>query len=302
MARQDHKIAPGRPRDNIAAVTSSRNYPDYDGDGTLLWLINPGMAMYHSQQIRKDIAQSNDPRAHLFCEEMTGEIFFPDRMSRRITTLAVLFIFLLLPASSRAEYRITFKGKTVETACYWIEKSKIHLCEGGEPLALSDVSAITEGQFYSLGKEMHQDARRRFWTYMSWLLDNETDLTTEDRAVMEGLKEIDELRASTGKKKELRSLKKKYSDEIDRLIQQVAFIHKAFSGIHTPDRSLVQLSETKILQMITWTQSLQERQVYINTADPTYREYSQEHMKQVGAFQVSFMRTLSKVTGDDSRG
>jgi hypothetical protein len=260
--------------------------------------MNPGMAVYHPQQIHKDIAQSNDQRASLFCEERTGEIFFPDRMYRRVATLAVLFIFLLLPASSRAEYRITFKDKTVETACYWIEKSKVHLCEGGEPLALSEVSAITEGQFSSLENEMHQDARRRFWTYMSWLLDKETDLITEDRAVMEGIKEIDELRASTGKKKELRSLKKKYSEEINHLIQQVNYIYKAFSNIHTPDRSLIQLSETKILQMITWTQSLQERQTYIYTADPTYREYSQEHMKQVGAFQVSFMRTLGKVTCD----
>ena len=165
-------------------------------------------------------------------------------------------------------------------------------------MALSEVSAITEGKFSSLEKEMHQDTIRRFWTYMSWLLDNETDLITEDSAVMEGLKEIDELRASTGKKKELRSLKKKYSDEINHLIQQVTFIHKAYSDIHTPDRSLIQLSETKILQMITWTQSLQERQRYINTADPTYRDYSQEHMKQVGDFQVSFMRTLSTVTSD----
>jgi hypothetical protein len=256
------------------------------------------MAVYHPQQRHKDIAQSNDQGAPLFCKERTGEIFSPDRMYRRVATLAVLFIFLLLPTSSRAEYRITFKDKTVETACYWIEKSKVHLCEGGEPLALSEVSAITEGKFSSLEKEMHQDAIRRFWTYMSWLLDNETDLITEDSAVMKGLKEIDELRASTGKKKELRSLKKKYSDEINRLIQQVTFIHKAYSDIHTPDRSLIQLSETKILQMITWTQSLQERQRYINTADPTYRDYSQEHMKQVGDFQVSFMRTLSKVTSD----
>ena len=256
------------------------------------------MAVYHSQQIHKDIAHSNDQRASFFCKERTGEVFSPDRMYRWVPTLTVLFIFLLLPTSSRAEFRITFKDKTVETACYWIEKSKVHLCEGGEPLALSDVSAITEGQFSSLENEMHQDAIRRFWTYISWLLDNETDLITEDRAVMEGLKKIDELRASTGKKKELRSLKKKYSDEIKHLIQQVTFIHKAFSDMHTPDRSLIQLSETKILQMITWTQSLQERQRYINTADPTYRDYSQEHMKQVGDFQVSFMRTLSKMTSD----
>ena len=61
-----------------------------------------------------------------------------------------LLMWLIVPSAAKAEYRITYKDKTIQTSCYWIEKSRVHLCEGGEPLALSDVSSITEGQFSPL--------------------------------------------------------------------------------------------------------------------------------------------------------
>jgi hypothetical protein len=54
--------------------------------------------------------------------------------------------------------------------------------------------------------------------------------------------------------------------------------------------------------MITWLQSLEERQRYFKTSDPTYRDYTLEHMRQAGAFQESFTRTLRKVTGDEGWG
>ena len=68
-------------------------------------------------------------------------------MSRWLLTAALLLICLGLPCSALAEYRITTKGKTIETACYWIENARIYLCEGGEPIPLADISAISTGQF-----------------------------------------------------------------------------------------------------------------------------------------------------------
>ena len=207
-----------------------------------------------------------------------------------------------MPTLAQAEYSITYKDKTIQTSCYWIEKSRVHLCEGGEPLALSDVSTITEGQFPPLASEMHHDAKRRFWTYISWLLDREADLLAEDSASAEELNEFELVRTTPGKKSELRGLRKKYSEKINDHIEAATYLHRAWSGMRTPERSLVQLCEIKSLQMITRLQSLEERQRYFKTSDPTYRDYTLEHMKQAGVFQESFMRTLGKLTGDATWG
>jgi hypothetical protein len=213
-----------------------------------------------------------------------------------------LLIWLIVPAAAKAEYRITYKDKTIQTSCYWVEKSRVHLCEGGEPLALSDVSSITEGQFSPLESEMHHDAKQRFWTYVSWLLDREADLLSEDSASGEEINEFELVRTTPGKKGELRGLRKKYSKKINNPMKVVTYLLRAWSGMRTPERSLVQLCEIKTLQMITLIQSLEERQRYFKTSDPTYRDYTLEHMKQAGAFQESFTRTLRKVTGDAGWG
>ena len=203
-----------------------------------------------------------------------------------------------MPTLAQAEYRITYKDKTIQTSCYWIEKSMVHLCEGGEPVALSDVSTITEGQFSLLESEMRHDAKRRFWTYVSWLLDREEDLLAEDSACEEELNEFELVRAAPGKKGELKGLRKKYSEKINNPMEVVTHLLRAWSSMRIPERSLVQLSEIKTLQMIAWLQSLEERKRYFKTSDPTYRDYTLEHMRQAGVFQDSFTRTLRNVTSD----
>jgi hypothetical protein len=212
--------------------------------------------------------------------------------------VTILLVWLIVPASAKAEYRITYKGKTIETPCYWIEKSRVHLCGGGEPLLLSEVSSITQGQFPALESEMHHDALRRFRTYVCWLLDREEDLIAEDSAFEEELNEFELARATPSKKEELKALRKKYTQRSKTSMEVISYLHRAWWGIRTPERSLVHLSEIKTLQMITWLQSLEERQRYFKTGDPTYRHYTLEHLRQAGAFQDSFTRTLRKVTGD----
>ena len=255
--------------------------------------------MHYSEQI-----SCHDRKVPLFCKEGTGEICLLARKSivRLLCTASAFFIFLAMSTLAQAEYRIITKDKTIQTSCYWIEKSRVHLCEGGEPLALSDVSTITEGQFSPLASEMHHDAKRRFWTYISWLLDREADLLAEDSASAEELNEFERVRATPGQKGELKGLRKKYSEKINNPLEAATYLHRAWSGIRIPERSLVHLCEIKTLQMITWLQSLEERQRYFKTSDPTYRDYSLEHMKQAGLFQESFTRTLGKLTGDATWG
>ena len=158
---------------------------------------------------------------------------------------------------------------------------------------MSEVSAITPGRFSPLEEEMNLDARRRFWTYAAWLLDRESDLKALDKSDVEGLEEIKQLKASHTDKHELRKIKEKGHERIVRIYAGVAYLERSWSDIRIPDRSLIKLSDIKILQMITWLQSLDERRMFLKTDDPTYYEYTLEHVKQAGSFQESFSRTLS---------
>lgn len=204
-----------------------------------------------------------------------------------------------MPAGAFAGYHITYQDKTVETACFWILKSRLYMCEGGEPLALSEVSAILPGQFTQLETELHKDAMRRFWTYVSWLLDREADLMEQDNATWDSVEGMGALKALPEKSHDLNELKTKNIQDIRCLFRDVDYLGKSWSALRVMSRSHVQLLEVKTLQMIAWKQSLEERRLYLETGDPTYREYTLEHMRQVRAFQESFMRVLEKVTGEE---
>ena len=218
-------------------------------------------------------------------------------MSRWLLTAALLLICLGLPCSASAEYRITTKGKTIETACYWIENARIYLCEGGEPIPLADVSAISIGQFYPLEEEMNRDAVRRLYAYQSWLLGMEAELLTLDEANQGDLQKYLNLDASPRNKDERHRLNEKCLKEILVLVPKVTRLHSSWSGLRVPDRSHVQPSEIKSLQLLAWILSLDERRMYLNTNDPTYRELAVEHMKQVVTFQTIFSRAMNKLNG-----
>jgi len=159
---------------------------------------------------------------------------------------------------------------------------------------LSEVSAITPGQLTPLEAQMHRDALRRFWTCVSWLLDREADLMDRDNASGDTLKEIDALKSLPEKGREIHALKKKGAEEIRILAHDVACLNRSWSALRVLDRSHVQLSEIKNLQMTSWGQALEERLIYLKTSDPTYREYTLERMRQVVLFQESFLRVLQK--------
>jgi hypothetical protein len=230
-------------------------------------------------------------------QDTLAAVSFPNIL-RQLLTVVTFVVFFAMPTLVQAEYRITYKDKTIQTSCYWIERSRVHMCGEGEPLMLSDVSAITEGQFSPLESEMHLDAVGRFRTYVSWLLDREEDLLAKDSACEEELNEFELVRATPGKKDELKGLGKRYSEKINNPMEVVTYLQRAWSSMRLPERSLVQLSEIKTLQMIVWLQSLEERKRYFKTSDPTYRDYTLEHMKQAGDFQESFTRIFRKVNSD----
>ena len=212
--------------------------------------------------------------------------------------VAVIVLTAAAPRGASAGYRIALKDRTVETSCYWVERSLVHLCEGGAPLALSEVSGITPGSFSPLETELHRDALQRFRVHIAWLLDREEDLRDRNGASVDGLAELDRARSSPGNKKGFRDLKKRYAEELDGLLADVSSLDRAWRLMRIPERSLLPIQETKSLQMITWKLSLEERKRYIDTGDPTYREYTLEHMRQAGIFEDSFTRALRKGQGE----
>lgn len=213
------------------------------------------------------------------------------------TALAAFLVLMMLPVSAQAQYRITLRDRSIDTPCYWIERSRLHLCEGGDTLGLSEVIAIESGRMSSLEAEMHRDSMRRFWTYVAWLLDAEADLSAQDKDSQDAVREFEGLKAQTGKSRDLKAFKRKSSEETHLIADGVNRLIGSWYGLRIPERSLVQLSEIKALQMITWAQALAERRMYIRTGDPTYREYAVEHMRQNMKFQESFNRALIRATG-----
>jgi hypothetical protein len=125
----------------------------------------------------------------------------------------------------------------------------------------------------------------------------EAELLTLDESNQGDLEKYLDLDASPQNKDERHRLKEKSLKEIQDLLPKVTRLQSSWSGIRVPDRPLVQPSEIKSLQMLAWILSLDERRMYLNTNDPTYRELAVEHMKQTVTFQTSFSRAMNKLHG-----
>lgn len=212
---------------------------------------------------------------------------------------AVCLLILALPVGAFAEYRIKGSGNTViTTSCYWVQGNRLFLCEGGKPVALSEVMSIEAGTFTALETEMNRDSVRRFVANVSWMQGRDLELKDRDLANLEMLAEVDELGKSPEKNHEFRSLKQACLKEVLALRKAVAARQAAWTTVRVPERPLVILGEIKSLQMLTWILSLDERRVYLETGDPTYRAYTIEHMRQSATFEPTFSRSLNKVIGD----
>ncbi|MCU0577041.1 MAG: hypothetical protein MUD15_09490 [Desulfobacterota bacterium] len=213
-------------------------------------------------------------------------------------TAVLLIVLLALPLQSRADYLITHGQTTIRTGCYWIQQSKVYLCEGGEPLALSGVSSIEAGTMTPLDNDMHRDTLRRFFGNLAWILDREEEIVESDKALADGLREVEALLQQPGKKKELKALKKRLLGDIETLRQSVVGLERSWKAIRIPQRSLVQVSEIKSLQFLTWLQSLEEWEIFLETDDPTFREYAMEHGRQTAQFRELLALRSPALYGD----
>lgn len=214
-------------------------------------------------------------------------------LSARAGMAAVLFIACLaVPGPIRADYLITRADATVRTQCYWIERSMLHLCEGGEPVALSEVGAIETGTASALDAELHRDTLRRFFTSLAWLGDREAEVTDLDDALAEGLEGFDDPVRRKVHKEKMRELRGKLLGDVQDIRASVVRLKNAWEGIRIPERKLVKLADLKSLQFLTWLQSLQEREISIKTLDPTFRALAQEHRRQSLQFEALYVRNV----------
>jgi hypothetical protein len=210
---------------------------------------------------------------------------------------AVFILVFLVPDEAFTGYRIDIEGNEVDTDCYWVQNSKIFLCQGTNPIPLSRIRSIKEGTFTELEKEMHQDAKRRFFLFLTWMMDRDAALKEKNLANLDILEQIEDMRASAGKPETIDTLKKKCLEEIEPLKKETSALQKLWLYVRIPERSWVIFGEIKSAQLLTGMMSLEARRIYLTTGDPTYLAYTFEHMEQVISFDPSFSRSIRKFFG-----
>jgi len=204
----------------------------------------------------------------------------------------LMAVLLALPLAAHAEYLITHGGTTDTAPCYWIERSMLYLCDGTGPIPLSKISAIDAGTMTDLEAGLHRDTIHRFFANLSMLAEREGEIVEQDRALAGAIGEVEELRKQPGKKKELKALRKRLKADVDEVQRRVILLKHAWESVRIPERDLVVLAEIKALQFLTWLQALQEREVFLETLDPSFREYALEHDRQAGEFRVMYGERL----------
>ena len=218
---------------------------------------------------------------------------FRDTVAAVIAGASILLF--LLPADAFSEYRIIANGNEIITPCYWVRGSKVYFCEDNKSIELSLVSSIKEGTFSPLEIEMHKDAKRRFFTYLTWMTDKEADLKHKAKVNLEQLEAIEDLHPSRKGQSEVRKLTKKSLSEIMDLKKEANTLMRSWVSVRVPDRSLLILGEIQSSQILTIHMSLEERRFYLTTWDPTYLEYTYAHMEQALTFDQSFSQAYEKI-------
>jgi len=232
MARQDHQVTPGKPRNRAAAVAA-----------------------------------------------------------------ALFLLALLVPGKAAAGYLLDIEGNEVRTDCYWIQNSKLFFCQGTNPIPLSRVRSIKEETLLELEKEMHQDAKRRFFMFLTWMMDRDAELKEKNLANLDVLWQIEDQREKAGEPEAIDKLKEKCLKEAVRLKKEANVLQAHWMYVRIPERSWVIFGEIKSAQLLTQIMSLEERRIYLTTGDPTYLAYTFEHMEQVLSFDPSFTRSIHKFFG-----
>jgi hypothetical protein len=148
---------------------------------------------------------------------------------------------------------------------------------------------------------MHADAERRFFAYLTWMTDKETELVNRSKDNLDVLEKIEDLRTSPHRKPEFYRLTKESLNEINRLKKEAKDLLRSWEKVRVPDRSLLILGEIESSQLLTVNMSLEERRIYLTTWDPTYLEYTYEHMEQALTFDSSFTREYENIYKNKSK-
>lgn len=210
---------------------------------------------------------------------------------------ALLLLAFLVPGKASAGYILDLEGNEVRTDCYWIQNARLFLCQGTNPIPLSRVRSIKIEALTDLEKDMHRDAKRRFFVFLTWMMDRDAELTKQNLADLDVLEQIEDLRAAAGKPEAIDRLKKKCLKEAVRLKKEAVALQEHWMYVRVPERSWVIFGEIKSARLLTQIMSLEERRLYLITGDPTYLAYTFEHMEQVLSFDPSFSRSIRKFFG-----
>jgi hypothetical protein len=207
------------------------------------------------------------------------------------TILAVFFI-LCFAGPAQAFYLISSQQEKIQTECYFILGSKVHLCNGREIL-LSDVISIDESGMTEQEITIQQVEKEKFFGEVESLLKTEKQLTENfnNAAIL--------MDAVIAKKisgdKTLKSDTKKVLGDIKTLNSEFKKLHKKWLEIRIPTKNLVILREIKILELDSVHSTCRDWKEYIDDWSPTIREYAKEHVRQKAIFEASFNSHLKEL-------
>jgi len=207
---------------------------------------------------------------------------------------AVLFLLLLvfLPGAARCDYRITAADREVLTRAYWVAGDKVYLFEDTAPIELTEVSSIQKESLSPLEIELYQDALSRFFVYSSWLATKEDEMRFSQGEILEAMKAIDELRAQRHERSEIKKAVGVLSERLETLEEQVSLLKELWSRARIPEHELVMARDIKYLQLLSLRSSIRQCRRYLETRDPTCREYALELYGQISRFDGSFYDAL----------
>lgn len=210
----------------------------------------------------------------------------PRNRPKTIAFCCCLVLAVFFAGPLRADYAITgFDGKVTTVKSYWIEGQKLFFPDGeGSSLDVYTVKSVTGVNQTVEQAKQHDEAMQAFRNQVSEFLKKEKAIADAQTAHLDKI-----IRLAAEKKIESlgRKEKKAFRNDLKTLEQSIEELMNEWKQAKLPDFSLLLLRDTKVLQLVSLDASIEKSIKYIESADPTNREYAKAHMFQYGSFAES---------------
>lgn len=211
-------------------------------------------------------------------------------MPRRTSiSLLVLVPAIFSVAPLWADFTLTsYTGKVISTKAYWIEGNELFLSEG-TTVDVYGIESIAPQQLSPEEVEAHAAVMNVFFAEVDRFLEREKVIADMQAAHVAG---ISGKEAGTEMKSLTRKEKKAFTSDLKTLERSLVELMSAWKKTRLPDFSLLIGRDIKLLQLSSLEASIEKTIKYVESDDPTYREYAKAHMAQYSSFEESFREKL----------